>query len=658
MDRAWAKNEAVILPGAKVHFGQERRLEQDVKPVQRLRSRAQKVRSGTGYLGESEQALITERPSVLEVQQLEYTLAPVNRQLEISGEGLVTSYGIFGAPGSGKTHLFLYLLRQLLRYRRDDPEHKYGALILDPKAALVKDIRSMVAALGREDDLVVVNAGDLQGRDGVNVIGCSVDEYALGDLLVLAARSAGIAASEDYWFLEWANLFGASLFLLNRFDLRGVSNSADAVTLKRLLDALLIVRDTRVVNGKERPVRGIEQLAAKVRGHLNAPASQRLASLNNPDLREDAELAVNQVERFFRADYVDTIMAFIGRAYGPFQRSQYRCFSPRYPSKGLTPFYDQIIEDGKIVLVSVSPSDPLAAKTLCTLVKCLFQQTVMQRKDRFERGTGMQRINNAQRLLLLASDEYAEIASEVPGQPMGDGRFFSLSREFRCMGLLATQSVNVLEATSLKENWRSVFSTFAAKIFMRLVDNETAREASDLAGTSDWYVSSSGLSLSKDGSGISSNRSLQGRDTLPTEVTTQVLQKGDGVVIGSLDGGATPPALRFFHVPDERGQDEYIKGAPASGRPPAPDTDAADVPATTAPAAVPRATRQAPAKPSRAWHHELGETSDTTDRQHALKDEPTRAAVLRESTDVESPGAAPRLAPPTVASKHWMDEDE
>ena len=39
-------------------------------------------------------------------------------------------------------------------------------------------------------------------------------------------------------------------------------------------------------------------------------------------------------------------------------------------------------------------------------------------------------------------------------QSMGDGQFLALARQYGCMGLLATQSVNVLEASSLRDAWR------------------------------------------------------------------------------------------------------------------------------------------------------------------------------------------------------------
>ena len=534
--------------GVEVHLGNARRLTPSLSESDGLGTGYHRARTSTNFVSEADMMLQADDPGLLPRQRLKFALTPLEEEVFLRDRGLTTSYGIFGAPGSGKTFLYKYLLRQVLAVNRADPERKIGALILDPKAALIDDLQAIVAQpdVARSDDLLVINAEMMAEGLHTNVIDCGVDTWALADLLVLAARSAGITASEDYWFLEWANLFGASLFLLNNFNLEGVSNTQNAVTLRGLMDALLLTETVSSAgsdSGDRSGMRGIQRLAAEARLQLDR---------RPPEVREDALIAINQIERFFKADYVHTIMAFIARAYGPFQRHKYSCFSPER-SRSVGAFYDEIIEDGRIVLVSMSATDPLVAKTLCTLIKCLFQQTVIQRFGRLQ----------SRRVVLLGCDEYAEIASEVPGQPMGDGRFFSLSREFGCMGLLATQSVNVLQATSLKENWRSVFSTFGAKIFMRLADNETAKEATELAGKGTWYVTSRGVSHGKEGLSGSEQKSIQQFDTVPSEVTTQGFEKGDAVAIGSLDGNATPELLHFFHVPSEDEQDARIAAAQA-----------------------------------------------------------------------------------------------
>ena len=124
------------------------------------------------------------------------------------------------------------------------------------------------------------------------------------------------------------------------------------------------------------------------------------------------------------------------------------------------------------------------AKIICTLVKVLFQRTVLSRLIASVQAPS----TISPRLLVMAVDEYSAVASEIQGQPMGDGLFFSQSRQNGCIGIIATQSVNLLQSSSLKENWKAVVSVFAAKIYMRLADNETAENATKLAGEYDWYL--------------------------------------------------------------------------------------------------------------------------------------------------------------------------
>jgi len=463
-------------------------------------------------------------------------------ELAIVDDGLVTSFGIFGAPGSGKTVLLLYLLEQLMRHQAADPAKRYGALILDPKAALVDDVTAMAERAGRRDDLRIIGDGS-----ELNVIDCGLDPYELGSILVLAGRSAGIDASDPFWFQEWSNLFACALSVLRAKAVidPGISGPAP-VTLAQLVDALFMESAGR---------REIQHVARELRARIG-----ELSPAQQGDLLVD----IRDLDRFYRSQYVATVEAFISKAFGMFRRSRLRHYSVNAGrARGSAPFYEDIIENGRIVLVSVPPSEPVLAKTLCTLVKCLFQRTVLARGDLLASGA----ITNDLRPLVIACDEYSEIASEVPGQSMGDGQFLALARQYGCMALFATQSVNVLEASSLKESWRSVFSNFAAKIYMRLADNDTAEEATKLAGESDWRVLNQGSSVGGQGYGASKQRDLRERKNLPSTILTQVLKRSEAVVIGALDGGQTTPGTRFLKVPDrEAARTPAARSSPALRR--------------------------------------------------------------------------------------------
>ena len=507
-------------------------------------------------------------------RRIEYHLVPSREapRIAITDAGLVTGYGIFGSPGTGKTRLLLHILKDALNLSSHQPEWKYGGLLLDPKAAMVDEAAQMWPDLGpdRRGDLIIIQPDLLNdpsrfaklGLDPahqytrLNVLDSALPPLELARMLVLAAQSAGVAAKEPFWFLAWTNLFAAALTLLEYFERR-------VPTVRDLVDAILLPDDfqqsrqtfSRVAGDGERYLRRIEVLADRVKMNGGAEAEEihrRVPIIPLEQIEADLAAAAAQIESFFESDYVRTLEAFISNAFGAFQQYRFRCLSrgsrsllDKYGSRPKRPsFYDSIIEQGKVVVVSVGPEDPGMGKTLCTLVKCLFQQAVMSRRERFLGG----KLTNFKRPLFIACDEYSEIASEVPGQPMGDGRFFALARENGCMGLLATQSVHTLENSSLSEAWKSIFSNMAAKIFMGAADNETAKQASELAGTLDWEMASTSVSQAKEHS-FSRQASFQQRPELTPYILTHVLKQRQAVAIGSLDGRSTAPALRFFQVP-------------------------------------------------------------------------------------------------------------
>ena len=526
----------ITPPDGKIHLGRRMVLQERAAPTSTSWSAFATGLPDDGTIAPIDSPFPPAVPGELAMQSLQQSLEPTEEELYIEGDGLALAYGIFGAPGSGKTFLMMRMLRQLLELCRDDPDRKFGMLLLDPKAALIADVTEMAARVRRADDLVVI--GGPSGQD-VNIIHCDLDAYELARALVLAAQSAGVGASEPYWFGAWQNLFAAAIQVLQWVGGPDpVSDPAMALTLHDIVSAALTSEDEDGVLGYPRE-RGIARQARVAR--------DRLDELDE-DARTEMEVALDQIETFYvqKPEDVAVVENLITQAYGAFLRTKTRRYSASIPNAGDAPnLYDRVMEDGTLVLVSISPSEPGLAKVLCTLVKNLFMQSVRSRFDRVRAG----RLHNCKRLVLIGCDEYSQVASEVPGQ-VGDGDFFSIARAAGCMGILATQSVNVLQATSLKENWRSVFSNFSAKIFMRAVDNETVEEATKLAGETDWYVTSQGTSSGAQGVGSSTNRELRERKGLPATVLTQLICTGQGVIVGSLDGHSTP-ATYFLAVPKD-----------------------------------------------------------------------------------------------------------
>src|SRR6202040_2507643 len=83
---------------------------------------------------------------------------------------------------------------------------------------------------------------------------------------------------------------------------------------------------------------------------------------------------------------------------------------------------------------------------------------------------------------LFLCDEYQSFATTGENDPSGDEKFFALSRQAKCIPIVATQSISSLRSTLPGESWRTLLQTFRTKIFLTLSDDFSAQTASQLCG--------------------------------------------------------------------------------------------------------------------------------------------------------------------------------
>jgi type IV secretory pathway TraG/TraD family ATPase VirD4 len=89
------------------------------------------------------------------------------------------------------------------------------------------------------------------------------------------------------------------------------------------------------------------------------------------------------------------------------------------------------------------------------------------------------------RQVFFICDEYQHFATVGENDPSGDEKFFALSRQPKCISIVATQSISSLRSTLPGESWRTLFQTFRTKIFLALSDDFSAKIASELCGRED-----------------------------------------------------------------------------------------------------------------------------------------------------------------------------
>ena len=120
------------------------------------------------------------------------------------------------------------------------------------------------------------------------------------------------------------------------------------------------------------------------------------------------------------------------------------------------------------------------ARALGVMMKLDFQRAVLNRVPEME--THKERYF---RQVLFICDEYQHFATVGENEPTGDEKFFSLSRQPRCIPIVATQSISSLKSSLPGDTWRSLLQTFRTKIFLALSDDFSAQTASELCGKED-----------------------------------------------------------------------------------------------------------------------------------------------------------------------------
>jgi hypothetical protein len=131
------------------------------------------------------------------------------------------------------------------------------------------------------------------------------------------------------------------------------------------------------------------------------------------------------------------------------------------------------------------------AKAIGVMMKLDFERAVLNRIPHIEANS-----DRHFRQVLFLCDEYQHFATVGESDPTGDEKFFSLSRQAKCIPIVATQSISSLRSSLPGDSWRTLLQTFRTKIFLSLSDDFSAKTASELCGREDRLKVSYNLSES------------------------------------------------------------------------------------------------------------------------------------------------------------------
>ena len=156
------------------------------------------------------------------------------------------------------------------------------------------------------------------------------------------------------------------------------------------------------------------------------------------------------------------------------------------------PSFAWLIENGKVCALNFPVAmNPGLARALGVMMKLDFERAVINRIPQIESHP-----ERYFRQTFLLCDEYQHFVTVGENEPTGDEKFFSLSRQPRCIPIIATQSISSLKSSVSGEAWRTLLQTFRTKIFLTLSDDFSAKTASELCGREDQLKVSYNLSES------------------------------------------------------------------------------------------------------------------------------------------------------------------
>ena len=140
----------------------------------------------------------------------------------------------------------------------------------------------------------------------------------------------------------------------------------------------------------------------------------------------------------------------------------------------------QLIDQGKVLALNMpAGANPALARAIGVMLKNAWMQALLRRPVEAAR-----RPARNLRPAVFICDEYQAFATVGQDDPAGDEKAFALTRQCRCIPIVATQSISSLRSVLPSgEAWRTLVQTLRTRIFLSLSDESSARIASEMCGS-------------------------------------------------------------------------------------------------------------------------------------------------------------------------------
>ncbi len=449
--------------------------------------------------------------------------------LTIPARGLFTGTIIIGATGAGKTACSMYpFTDQLLGYKAETPDERLSGIILEVKGDFCGKVRTILKHHGRESDYMAIS---LNSEWAYNPLHNELDGYSMAVGIANLLNSLFGKGKEPFWQQAYTNLVKFTIILhkycfgyVTLFDVYECAISARVLEKKiRLAEEKILGKPFLAVSreafqsfAKELTEAGFEaDETGQLYRVLDSPTAR--AALQKVGLEvtvhhesgpnsvdEDLKGRLESVKRWYFDDWsnidkklqssvVEGISVFLSlfddnppikRLFCP-PRELYEPDAVPIRGKRALPSIRELLESGKIVALDFPAGEnPGLARAVAVMLKMDFQRAMLNRIARMVTEPAKH-----WRPVVFVCDEYQQVATVTEHEPNGDDQFFSLSRQAKCIPIVATQSISSLRSMLPGESWRTLLQTFRTKIFLTQTDDFSAKIASELCGQENvWRV--------------------------------------------------------------------------------------------------------------------------------------------------------------------------
>ena len=371
--------------------------------------------------------------------------------LTIPERGLYTGVAIFGAVGSGKTSACMNpFARQLLGWQAGNLQMRAAALVLEVKGDFCHDIRQILVEAGRGQDYIELG---MDARSQWNPLSAWwLDSYSLAYTVSSLLNQLFGKGKEPFWK---SSIVEGVLVFLSMFDMPDVAkvfcpaaphitDDPQAIILQAQIKRLKAEKDA-AEKAEPEPEAGPDHKTPQA-----AEAAWVVTEAEPDDNTPDPSTESNQAPTEEEASV----------------------------TRHLPPIYE-LIEQGKVLALNMPAGiNPALSRAVGVMLKNAWLQALLMRPAKMKANPG-----SYFRSAVFICDEYQAFASVGEDDPSGDEKSFALTRQCRCIPIVATQSISSLRAVlGSSEAWRSLLQTLRTRIFLSLSDDASAKIASELCG--------------------------------------------------------------------------------------------------------------------------------------------------------------------------------